>query len=112
MSQFGQNASHMIRHASIYEARQRAPGDGWRVLVMRQWPRGIRKDCTDLWLKEAGPNRALIAEYNHAGLGWDELAGRDPVDLGPIRHQGLADNGTRVTDQVEVTVLWYVRTPP
>src|SRR5229473_8661379 len=33
----------MIRHASIYEARERPLADGLRVLVMRRWPRGVRK---------------------------------------------------------------------
>ena len=66
----------MIKHASIYESKERADGDGLRVLVMRQWPRGVRKECTDLWLKEAGPSRALLDAYNHAGLGWDEFEER------------------------------------
>jgi uncharacterized protein YeaO (DUF488 family) len=47
----------MIRHASIYEAKERSDGDGLRVLVMRQWPRAVRKEQIDVWLRDAGPTR-------------------------------------------------------
>src|SRR5260221_11797173 len=40
---------------------------------MRQWPRGVRRDRVDLWLKEAAPSRGLLDAYNHAGLRWDEF---------------------------------------
>ena len=38
-----------------------APGDGFRVLVDRLWPRGLRKDAAgvDLWAKDATPSTDL-----------------------------------------------------
>ena len=38
-----------------------ASGDGYRVLVDRLWPRGVRKEEADLdeWLKEVGPSSEL-----------------------------------------------------
>jgi uncharacterized protein YeaO (DUF488 family) len=60
----------MIRQASIYEARERSDEDGLRVLVMRHWPRGVRKERIDLWLKDAGPSLDLLRAYTHAGLAW------------------------------------------
>jgi len=102
----------MIRHASIYEARQPAPGDGLRVLVMRQWPRGIRKDCTDLWLKEAGPSRALLDAYNHAGLGWDEFAERYRFEMVQERPEVLDELRRLEAVHEVVTLLCHERMPP
>src|SRR5579859_4207119 len=82
----------MFKHASIYEARERAEGDGLRVLVMRRWPRGVRKERTDLWLKEAGPSRELLRDYAHDGLPWADFERR-------YRHEML-DERSNVLDQL------------
>jgi uncharacterized protein YeaO (DUF488 family) len=37
--------------------------DGKRILVMRLWPRGVRKESIDLWLKDVGTGRELIKEW-------------------------------------------------
>src|SRR2546425_2266333 len=42
---------------SVYDAP--AASDGTRVLIMRLWPRGIRKSRVDIWLKELGIHAAL-----------------------------------------------------
>ena len=60
----------MIREASIYDP---APPGGWRVLVMRYWPRGVRRERVDLWLPEAAPSRELLRRYSQAGLSWPEF---------------------------------------
>ena len=62
----------MIRHASIYETHQEPSTEGGlRVLVMRQWPRGIRKEQVDVWLRDAGPSRELLQSYNRGELPWE-----------------------------------------
>ncbi|PYN63780.1 MAG: DUF488 domain-containing protein [Candidatus Rokuibacteriota bacterium] len=47
-----------------------APADGTRVLIMRLWPRGIRKARVDVWLKELGPVVPLLRAFLDGGLGW------------------------------------------
>ncbi|MDO2934904.1 DUF488 domain-containing protein [Paeniglutamicibacter sulfureus] len=49
----------------VYEAAE--SDDGYRVLVDRIWPRGIKKDDAelDLWLKEAGPSDELRKQFGH-----------------------------------------------
>jgi uncharacterized protein YeaO (DUF488 family) len=49
----------------VYEAAE--SDDGYRVLVDRLWPRGIKKDDAelDLWLKEAGPSDELRKQFGH-----------------------------------------------
>jgi uncharacterized protein YeaO (DUF488 family) len=102
----------MIRHASIYEARQAAPGDGLRVLVMRQWPRGVRKECADVWLKEAAPSRALLDAYNHAGLGWQEFAERYRAEMLDERPSVLDELRRLEAEHEVVTLLCHERMPP
>lgn len=53
-----------------------AAADGTRVLVMRLWPRGIRKDRVDLWLKELGPVVPLLRAFRGGRIGWAEYRRR------------------------------------
>jgi uncharacterized protein YeaO (DUF488 family) len=46
-----------IKLNRVYEPAER--GDGLRVLVDRLWPRGVKKDAVDLWLKEVAPSNEL-----------------------------------------------------
>ncbi|MCQ9163883.1 DUF488 domain-containing protein [Arthrobacter sp. STN4] len=39
--------------------------DEFRILVDRLWPRGIKKDRVDVWLKEAGPSTGVRNAFNH-----------------------------------------------
>lgn len=46
--------------------------DGFRVLVDRLWPRGLRKDKAriDLWLKEIAPSTELRRWFGHDPARW------------------------------------------
>ncbi|MGH2409201.1 MAG: DUF488 family protein, N3 subclade, partial [Chloroflexota bacterium] len=44
--------------------------EGLRVLVMRIWPRGVRLDRVDLWLKELGPTPDLLRGLEARTLSW------------------------------------------
>ncbi len=57
-----------IRTARVYDASARR--DGARVLIMRLWPRGIRKTRVDRWLKELGPSLPLLRAFRRGDLGW------------------------------------------
>jgi uncharacterized protein YeaO (DUF488 family) len=102
----------MIRHASIYEAKERAAEDGLRVLVMRQWPRGVRKEQIDVWLRDAGPTRDLLRAYQHAEMTWAEFERRYRQEmlaerawiLDRLRHLEL-EHGV-------LTLLCHERIPP
>lgn len=49
----------------IYDAPE--PDDGFRVLVDRLWPRGIKKDAAelDLWAKKIAPTGELRKWFGH-----------------------------------------------
>ncbi len=55
----------------IYDPK--APGDGYRVLVDRLWPRGISKEKAswDEWLKNIAPSTALRQWFAHYPVKWD-----------------------------------------
>ena len=46
--------------------------EGKRILVMRFWPRGVKKEKADLWLKDVGTDPKLIKDWNSGKLTWAE----------------------------------------
>jgi uncharacterized protein YeaO (DUF488 family) len=89
----------VIRTERVYDPPAR--GDGLRVLVMRRWPRGIRKDAVDLWLRDLGAEVASIRAFKAGRIGWPEmrrryLAGleRAPAARALRRLRGLARRRT------------------
>jgi uncharacterized protein YeaO (DUF488 family) len=58
----------------IYEPA--AADDGARVLIMRLWPRGIRKDRVDRWLKELGPVVPLLRAFLDKEITWAQYRPR------------------------------------
>ncbi len=52
------------------------PGDGYRLLVMRYWPRGVKKDRIDGWVKELAPSKELLGELRDGHVDWPEFSAR------------------------------------
>ena len=50
--------------------------DGHRVLIMRLWPRGIRKERVSQWLKELGPVPELLRAYLDEKITWKQYVPR------------------------------------
>jgi uncharacterized protein YeaO (DUF488 family) len=71
----------MIRVKRTYEPPAR--GDGWRVLVERLWPRGMKKEAlaADAWLKEVAPSTELRKWFNHRVDRWEEFQRRYWAEL-------------------------------
>ena len=102
----------MLQHASIYDAQRDRARDGLRVLVMRQWPRGVRRDRVDLWLKDAGPSAALLHAYNHEGLSWDDFDRRYRAEMLEDRPAVLTRLQELERAHGTVTILCHERMPP
>jgi len=70
-----------IRVKRIYDAPSRA--DGYRVLVDRLWPRGIRKAdaALDEWAKGLAPSDGLRKWFGHDPDRWDEFTRRYTEEL-------------------------------
>ncbi|MBI5491599.1 MAG: DUF488 family protein [Deltaproteobacteria bacterium] len=61
----------MVKTKSIYDAPSK--DDGLRVLVTRYWPRGVRKDEQDFWIRDLGPGPALIKAWKSGAITWNEF---------------------------------------
>ncbi|MDO8426868.1 MAG: DUF488 family protein [Deltaproteobacteria bacterium] len=74
----------LVKTKSIYDPPTK--DDGLRVLVTRYWPRGVKKEEQDFWLRGMGPIPELIKAWKSGG----DHVGRVREEL-PIR---LRENAT------------------
>jgi uncharacterized protein YeaO (DUF488 family) len=98
----------MIRIKRIYDP----PGsdDGVRILVDRLWPRGLRKDKSqlDLWLKDVAPSNTLRRWFAHDPAKWQQFRRRyfEELDRNPAALEKLVAHGRR-----DVTLLFGAKEP-
>ncbi|HID73592.1 MAG TPA: DUF488 family protein [Thermoplasmata archaeon] len=69
----------MLKTKSVYETKEK--DDGVRVLVMREWPRGVEREDIDGWIKELAPSEDLDMEWNNRKIEWDEYVRRYKEDV-------------------------------
>ena len=58
----------------VYEPRESS--DGFRLLVMRYWPRGIAKARIDGWNKGLSPSIELLRGLRSGDIAWQEYVHR------------------------------------
>ena len=65
----------------VYEPA--AKSDGYRVLVDRLWPRGLKKEdaALDAWPKELAPSSALRKWFGHDPARWEAFRHRYATEL-------------------------------
>ncbi len=63
-----------------------AKTDGYRVLVDRLWPRGLKKDdaALDAWSKELAPSTALRKWFGHDPARWEAFRHRYASELDAV----------------------------
>jgi uncharacterized protein YeaO (DUF488 family) len=71
----------MVKIKRAYEPR--GPRDGYRVLVDRLWPRGIKKTrlALDDWMKEVAPSSELRKRFGHDPENWEAFRNRYVLEL-------------------------------
>lgn len=71
----------MVRIKRVFD--RRSPEDGYRVLVDRLWPRGVRKESAalDYWAKELAPSEELREFYHHIPGKWNAFQARFRQEL-------------------------------
>lgn len=71
----------MVKLKRAYEPAAR--GDGYRVLVERLWPRGVKKEdlVLDAWEKEVAPSHELRRWFGHDPERWPEFKRRYRQEL-------------------------------
>lgn len=70
-----------VKIKRIYEPL--ADDDGYRILVDRLWPRGVKKETADidLWMKEVTPSTELRTWFGHDPQKWAEFSRKYRTEL-------------------------------
>jgi uncharacterized protein YeaO (DUF488 family) len=100
-----------FRGDSVY-SRDGAEGGGLRVLVMRLWPRGVRKDRIDVWLKDAAPSRELLDAYHRGAVAWDEFEAAYRREILEDRPEVVDTLRALAREHPTITLLCFERIPP
>jgi uncharacterized protein YeaO (DUF488 family) len=94
-----------VRVARVYDP----PGvdDGWRVLVDRLWPRGLRKQDAQLdeWCKEVAPSTELRRWYGHQPDRFEEFARRYERELDQPDRSATVSRLRELARRQRVTLL-------
>ena len=58
----------------VYDAPEES--DGYRILIDRLWPRGIKKEAAKLsdWAKDIAPSTDLRKKYHHGEISYEDFA--------------------------------------
>jgi uncharacterized protein YeaO (DUF488 family) len=91
----------VIRTSRVYDPPSRS--DGYRLLVMRLWPRGVRKEAVDGWEKELGPSTELLRAYRAGDMEWAEFARRYRAEV--RKKPELLDYVRKLSRRRTVTLL-------
>ena len=102
----------MLRHASIYDTLDRSDAEGLRVLIMRYWPRGVRRDRVDVWVKDAAPSRELLHAYTHGEIDAGEFERRYRAEMTDERPGVLQHLHDLEHEHGTLTLLCRERIPP
>jgi uncharacterized protein YeaO (DUF488 family) len=88
----------------IYEPY--AKQDGFRILVDRLWPRGIKKEegHIGLWLKEAAPSTTLRQWFNHEADKWKDFIQKYKTEL---QDSGALDKLAGIVEEHKTITLIY-----
>ncbi len=95
----------MVKVRRVYEPPRK--DDGFRVLVDRLWPRGLKKGraALDLWAKDIAPSSELRMWFAHDPGRWPEFARRFKEELAvPAAREVLEDLARRAAAGT-VTIL-------
>jgi uncharacterized protein YeaO (DUF488 family) len=91
-----------VRTKRVYDPA--SEDDGTRILVMRLYPRGIRRQSFHEWRKELGTALPLIKAWKAGRISWPELARRfkaqmagDPVAQASLRELARRARTERLT---------------
>jgi uncharacterized protein YeaO (DUF488 family) len=91
----------------IYELPSRS--DGYRVLVDRVWPRGVKKEAAKLdeWLREIAPSTALRKWFGHQPKRWTLFRNRYLAELN--EHTSPLQTLRERASRQRVTLLYAAR---
>ena len=88
----------------IYEPAE--PSDGFRVLVDRLWPRGVKKETADidLWAKNITPSAELREEFHSGAYSWEVFSAKYQREL--MANPAVDTFCDTIRDKATVTLLF------
>ena len=91
----------------VYDSAE--PGDGYRVLIDRMWPRGVSRERArlDEWARELAPSSELRKWFHHDPERFDEFRSRYREELHERRP--LLEELRRRARDGPVTLLYAAR---
>ncbi|WP_421705880.1 DUF488 domain-containing protein [Alloalcanivorax xenomutans] len=96
-----------IQCKRVYDDRD--DSDGYRALVDRAWPRGMKKEqvAADQWFRQLAPSTALRKWFGHDPQRWEEFQRRyhEELDANPDPIDALLD----ATAGQPLTLLYSAR---
>ena len=95
-----------IRTKRIYDPP--SPEDGHRLLVMRVWPRGVRKEHVDAWDRGLAPSRELLTDLRSETIGWPAFVERFDEEMAHREESvaALAALRERVRSETVTLLCW------
>ena len=100
----------MVRIKRVYEPA--AKEDGYRVLVDRLWPRGMKKEAAkiDLWIKDIAPSDQLRKSFHHEAMKWPTFQKKYQAEL-KTKKGSLAELKKLEKRHGTLTLLFGARDP-
>lgn len=100
----------MVRIKRVYEPA--AKEDGYRVLVDRLWPRGMKKEAAkiDLWMKDIAPSDQLRKSFHHDVAKWPNFQKKYKAEL-KTKKEWLSQLKKLEKEHGKVTLLFGARDP-
>jgi uncharacterized protein YeaO (DUF488 family) len=85
--------------------------DGYRVLVDRLWPRGVRKEeaAIDAWFRDIAPSADLRKWFSHDPERWPEFARRYEKELKTGKARELLEDLEERAAGGTVTLVYAAR---
>ncbi len=99
----------MIKIKRIYE--QPTPDDGYRILVDRLWPRGVRKEfaALDEWNKTITPSVELRKWFDHQAERFQEFSDLYKAEL--TSYQDELKRLITIAESNNLTLLYAAKDP-
>jgi len=88
---------------SMYDPKSK--NDGFRVLVMQYWPRGVKKERVDVWYKDLGTSKELIKDWKAGKVTWRQFKKRYVADLKDPNKQQLIRQLAQQARTRKITLL-------
>jgi uncharacterized protein YeaO (DUF488 family) len=100
----------MFRTKRVYDPPAKV--DGFRVLVDRLWPRGMKKEAVkaDLWLKDVAPSDLLRKWFHHESLKWPDFEKKYRAEL-KKKSDSLATLRSLEKEHGTITLLFGAKDP-